>query len=127
MKTDFGVLATKCKNEKEYLNKAFTFAQNILYDQADYLESWMIEDRLDEKKLIKLTKYIKKGQKHHETQAHRENTAHPPRTDHRGRRGNSKRRLGPPLSTDPDERQRGQATPAGFENAMAAGTLPPAR
>lgn len=63
MKTDFGVLATKCKNEKEYLDKAFTFAQNILYDQADYLESWMIEDRLDEKKLIKLTKYIKQVQK----------------------------------------------------------------
>jgi hypothetical protein len=62
LKTDLGVLAGKSKNEKEYLKKAFTLIQDILHGQDEYLESWMLEERLDEKQLTALTKYIKNVQ-----------------------------------------------------------------
>ncbi len=58
LKTDLGCLARECDSEREYLEKAFTFIQNILYDQEEYLESWALEEPLNETYLINLTKYI---------------------------------------------------------------------
>lgn len=59
LKTDLGVLAGKCKNEKEYLDKSLSFIKKIFDYQEDYLDSWLLEDRLDDNKILSLIKYIK--------------------------------------------------------------------
>jgi len=41
------------------LGEAFSFVEKISQDQEDYLDEWLLEERLDDEKIVSLLNYIK--------------------------------------------------------------------
>ena len=50
LRVDIGVMAKKYENENDYLDAVHKFVKSIAKDQSDYLDVWVLEERLDQKK-----------------------------------------------------------------------------
>ncbi len=58
LRVDIGSMAKKYKNENDYLDAVHKFVISIVNDQSDYLDVWLLEERLDQRKLIDFVQQI---------------------------------------------------------------------
>lgn len=58
LRVDIGVMAKKYENENDYLDAVHKFVKFIAKDQSDYLDNWMLEERLNQRKLTNFVRQI---------------------------------------------------------------------